>query len=490
MRYETVIGLEVHTQLLTRSKMFCGCPADYADAEPNTHVCPVCLGLPGVLPVINRRAIRLAALTALALNCEVPAHDKFDRKNYMYPDLPKGYQVSQYDLPLSRQGWLEFELDGVAQRCGITRVHIEEDTGRLLHRSEPSGRPYSLVDFNRSGVPLLEIVSEPDLRSPAQAGAYLRVLRQTLRYLDVATGNMEEGSFRCDANVSIRPAGSQEFGAKVEIKNLNSFRAVERAIDYEVGRQHAVLEAGGRLMQETRGWVDEQGVTVGQRTKEQAHDYRYFPEPDLPPLTLREDWVESVRADLPELPGLRRARFMTQYALGAADAGLLTEQRGTADYFEQVVALSHEIDRPRRAANWVNNELRTRATDANAPITQLGLAAERLHELLVLIEQQVITARAAREQVLPILLTSDEAPAAIVERLGLGQVSEDAALRSLIRQVIADHPQPVADFCRGKQAASKALIGPLMKATRGSANPQIANQILLEELARHCAVVG
>jgi aspartyl-tRNA(Asn)/glutamyl-tRNA(Gln) amidotransferase subunit B len=487
MRYETVIGLEVHTQLLTRSKMFCGCSAAYADAAPNTHVCPVCLGMPGVLPVINARAIELATLTALALNCQIPAHDKFDRKNYIYPDLPKGYQVSQYDLPLSRHGWLEFEVDGRPHRCGITRVHIEEDTGRLLHRTDANGRAYSLVDFNRSGVPLLEIVGEPDLRAPAEAGAYLRALRQTLRYIDVSTGNMEEGSFRCDANVSIRPVGSEEFGAKVEIKNLNSFRAVERALEYEARRQQAVLESGGRLVQETRGWVDEQGVTVAQRTKELAHDYRYFPEPDLPPLTLTETWVEEVRARLPELPAPRRRRFVADYRLGPADAALLTEHRATADYYERVVALGNHADRPRLAANWINNELRTRVADANAPITQVGLAPERLHALLALVESGAITARAAREQVLPVMLESDETPEAIVQRLGLAQVSDDAALRGLIRQVIADHPQPVADYCRGKEVAAKALVGPLMKATRGSANPQVANQILVEELKAHCA---
>ncbi|MCC6628956.1 MAG: Asp-tRNA(Asn)/Glu-tRNA(Gln) amidotransferase subunit GatB [Chloroflexi bacterium] len=490
MGYETVIGLEVHTQLLTQSKMFCGCAAAYADAAPNTHVCPVCLGMPGVLPVINGRAIELAALTALALHCDIPAHDKFDRKNYMYPDLPKGYQVSQYDLPLSHHGWLEFEVEGDVRRCGITRVHVEEDTGRLLHRTDPAGDDYTLVDFNRSGVPLLEIVGEPDLRTAAEAGAYLRALRQTLRYIGVSTGNMEEGSFRCDANVSIRPVGSQEFGAKVEIKNLNSFRAVERAIAYEARRQEQVLAAGGRLIQETRGWVDEQGVTAAQRTKEHAHDYRYFPEPDLPPLTLSADWVVAVRAGLPELPAERRRRFQSQYGLGLADVALLTEQRGTADYYEAVVALGSGPERSRLAANWLNNELRQRAPDANAPITQIGLAPERLHGLLALIEDGTITAKAAREQVLPAVLAGAESPRAIVDRLGLAQVSDDAALRSLVRQVIADHPQPVADYCRGKEVAARALIGPLMKATRGSANPQVAHQILLEELKAHCAGGG
>ncbi len=482
MDYETIIGLEVHTQLLTRSKMFCACSAAYAEAAPNTHVCPICLGLPGVLPVINRRAIELAIRTALALNCQVPDHDKFDRKNYMYPDLPKGYQISQYDLPLSRHGWLEIEVEGQTHRVGITRVHIEEDTGRLLHRTDADGTAYSLVDFNRSGVPLLEIVSEPDIRSIAQAGEYLRSLRQILRYIGVSTGNMEEGSFRCDANISLRPAGSTTLGPKVEVKNLNSFRAVERALEYEVRRQTAVLVRGERTVQETRGWVEDAGITASQRTKEQAHDYRYFPEPDLPPLALEAAFVEGIRAALPELPADRRRRFAHQYGITPADAALLTEHRGTADYYEQVVALSSHPERPRLAANWINNDLRTRAADANADISQVGLGPRRLHELLTLLEAGTITTRAAREQLLPAMLESDEPATAIVNRLGLSQVSDEAALRATIRQVIADNPKPVADYRAGKAAAAKALLGPLMRATRGSANPAVASKILQQEL--------
>lgn len=490
MRYETVIGLEVHTQLLTKSKMFCGCLAAYSDAEPNTHVCPVCLGLPGVLPVINERAIELAILTALALNCQVPGSDKFDRKNYIYPDLPKGYQISQYDLPLSRYGWLEFDLAGERHRCGITRVHIEEDTGRLLHRIDSAGQAYSLVDFNRSGVPLLEIVSEPDLRSPAAAGAYLRALRQILRYTEVATGNMEEGAFRCDANVSLRPVGSSAFGAKVEIKNLNSFRAVERAIEYEVQRQSAALEAGEQLIQETRGWVDDRGITVSQRTKEAAHDYRYFPEPDLPPLLLEPVFVEQIGRQLPELPDQRRRRLVEQYSLSPADAALLAEHRGTADYYERVVALGRHPERARQAANWINNDLRTRVGDGNASIDQIGLSAERLHELIDLVEREAITLRAAREQLLPALLETQQPAAALVEQLGLAQVSDDAALRAMIRQVIAENPRPVADYLGGKAAAANYLFGPLMRVTKGSANPTEARRILFEELASLAETTG
>jgi aspartyl-tRNA(Asn)/glutamyl-tRNA(Gln) amidotransferase subunit B len=482
MRYETVIGLEVHTQLLTASKMFCGCSAAYADAAPNTHVCPVCLGLPGVLPVINQRAVELAILTASALACQVQPESRFDRKNYIYPDLPKGYQVSQYDLPLARHGRLDFEVGGAAQAAGIERVHIEEDTGRLLHRVDPAGRPYSLVDYNRSGVPLLEIVSAPDLRSAAAAGAYLRALREILRAIGVSTGNMEEGSFRCDANVSIRPVGSPTLGAKVEIKNLNSFRAVERAIEYEAARQERALAAGETIAQETRGWMDDQGITVSQRTKEYAHDYRYFPEPDLPPLTLARADIDALAAGLPELPMARRERLVATHGITQADAALLTEHRATADYYESVVGLGQHPDRPRLAANWINNVLRTRVADANAPIIQVGLTPERLHALLHLIESGAITARAAREQVFPALLTSDEAPAALVERLGLAQVSDDTALRAVVRQVIADHPRPVADFLAGKAAAAQALLGPVMRATKNSANPRAVTQILQEEL--------
>ena len=324
--YEVVIGLEVHAQLLTASKMFCTCDAQYADAPPNTLVCPVCLGLPGTLPVINEQAVEYTVRTALALNCDIPEYTKFDRKNYNYPDLMKGYQISQYDLPLSQHGWLDIETDSGATRIGITRVHLEEDVAKLYHRRDDLGETYSLMDVNRSGVPLMEIVGEPDLRSPEDAGRFLQTLRLLLRHLGVSTANMEDGAFRCDANISLRPRGSDEFGAKVEVKNMNSFRAVQRALAYESERQAAALTAGERIEQETRGWVEERGVTVSQRSKEQAHDYRYFPEPDLPPLELSREWVEQVRTQLPELPAARQRRFVEQYALSPADAGLLLDQ--------------------------------------------------------------------------------------------------------------------------------------------------------------------
>jgi aspartyl-tRNA(Asn)/glutamyl-tRNA(Gln) amidotransferase subunit B len=333
MDYEVIIGLEVHVQLLTKSKMFCSCSAVYAASPPNTHVCPVCLGMPGVLPVINKKAIEYTVMTALALNCTISEYSKFDRKNYPYPDLMKGYQISQYDSPVGKKGWLNVELDGQQKKLGITRVHLEEDVAKLLHRSAQWGEAYSLVDVNRSGVPLMEVVGEPDIRSAEEARQYLIKLRSILQYLGVSTGNMEDGSFRCDANISLRPVGTSEFLTKVEVKNMNSFKAVYRALEYEAQRQKQVLESGDRLVQETRGWVEEKGITVSQRSKEYAHDYRYFPEPDLPPLTFSRQWVEELHRQLPELPDARRERFITSYGLSPYDASLLTSSKSMADYF-------------------------------------------------------------------------------------------------------------------------------------------------------------
>src|SRR5215469_15659118 len=359
VEYEVVIGLEVHAQLLTASKMFCRCSADYADAAPNTHNCPICMGMPGVLPVINEQAVEYTVMTALALNCSIPSFSKFDRKNYFYPDLPKGYQISQYDIPLSRNGYLTIRLKDREQRIGIHRVHLEEDTGRLLHRTAPDGTAFSLVDLNRAGVPLIEIVSEPDIRSPEEARLYMQKLRTTLVYLGVSSGRMEEGSLRCDANISVRPVGESRLGTKTEIKNMNSFRSVQRALEYEAARQIALLREGGTIVQETRGWVESKGVTVSQRSKEQAHDYRYFPEPDLPPLVLSQEWIESVRAKMPELPDAKRLRFTEQYGLSAYDAEVLTGERALADFYEQAVAAAQGqlVTRAKAVANWINGDL-------------------------------------------------------------------------------------------------------------------------------------
>lgn len=482
--YETIIGLEVHAQLATRSKMFCGCSADYADAPPNTHVCPVCLGMPGVLPVINRVAVEYTIMTALALNCEIPERSKFDRKNYPYPDLMKGYQISQYDLPLSRNGWLEIEVDGVTKRIGVTRVHLEEDVARLLHRVDETGEPYSLVDVNRSGVPLMEIVSEPDLRSPAEAQAYLMKLRQILRYLGVSRANMEEGNFRCDANISIRPQGHPEFGAKVELKNLNSFRSVYRALEYEVERQTRLLEAGGAVHQETRGWDETHGQTVSQRSKEYAEDYRYFPEPDLPALELSREYVESVRARLPELPDAKRRRFMEMYGLSSYEANLLTESRAKADYYEAAVAPAmalpdHDLAlrRAKVVANWMLGDF---ARLLNASQMEIGDARVRpadLYAMTLMIEDGTLS-QAAAKTVFEEMFASGRPPRDIVSELGLTQISGADELAAVVGRVIEANPKPVADYLAGKQEAIKFLMGQVMKETRGRANPAVVRDLL------------
>src|SRR5881275_2471630 len=393
--YEVVIGLEVHSQLLTKSKMFCSCSTDYAYAAPNTHVCPVCMGMPGVLPVINQAAVNYTIMTALALNCTIPEYSKFDRKNYPYPDLMKGYQISQYDIPLSKNGYLTIEHHGQTRKIGITRVHLEEDTARLLHHEG-----YSLVDVNRSGTPLMEIVSEPDMRSPEEARLYMQKLREILVYLGVSSGRMEEGSLRCDANISIRPRGRQELGVKTEIKNMNSFRSVERALEYEAQRQIAMARAGETIHQETRGWVETKGITVPQRSKEQAHDYRYFPEPDLPPLVISRAWVEELRAQLPELPDVRRTRYKSDYGLSAQDANVLTEDKALGDYFEQVMAASPTMDRNARAkavANLVLNDVVRLLKSNSISVSESPLSPAASANLLDLLEKERITGKQAKD---------------------------------------------------------------------------------------------
>ena len=478
-KYEAVIGLEVHSQLLTRSKMFCGCSAEYAGAPPNTHVCPVCLGMPGVLPVINRRAVELTIMTGLALNCEIPDASKFDRKNYPYPDLMKGYQISQYDLPLAREGWIDVEVDGQVRRIGMERVHLEEDTARLVHANDGEGRPCSLIDVNRSGVPLMEVVSKPDLRSAAEARAYLQKLRAILRTLGVSTGNMEEGSFRCDANVSLRPFGAREYGAKVEVKNMNSFRSVARALEYEIGRQTALLASGERVVQETRGWVEDRGITVSQRSKEQAHDYRYFPEPDLPPVFVARAWVADITARLPELPDARRERYVEQHGLTRYLASQLTASTDVADLFERAVGLYPD---PKKVGNWIQTELfRLQKEGGDEEGTGRLPPAEHLAELLRLIDRGAVSGTAAK-QVFEEMYRTGRAPTAIVEALGLAQVSDAGELSGVVAEVIAANPQPVADYRSGKSAALGRLVGQVMKATRGRANPGLVNELLRKQL--------
>lgn len=491
MEFETVIGLEVHAQLLTRSKMYCGCSADYASAPPNTHVCPVCLGLPGALPVINREAVAGTIMTGLALNSTIPAFSKFDRKNYIYPDLMKGYQISQYDFPLCVAGELDFEVDGRSVRVNITRVHLEEDTARLVHRNG-HGESYSLVDVNRSGVPLMEIVSEPDLRSPEDARVYLMALRQILRYIGVSSGNMEEGAFRVDANISQRSVDGSIVGPKVEIKNMNSFRAVERALIHEVERQREALRCGTQLQQETRGWVEELGVTVSQRSKEHAHDYRYFPEPDLPPLLVTEEEVETIRRQMPELPGARRERFVHQYGLSPAEAGLLTEEQSIASYFEATVRANDTAagageeaevkNRARRAAIWITGEIFALMRERGLSIEQIIISPAQLRTLIDLVENKTINTRTAKDVLIAVYETGKN-PDVLVSERGLAQVSDTGRLQEVIQVVLSENPAAVADYRKGKKAAIGFLIGQVMRQMRGTADPDLARQLLVEALS-------
>ena len=485
---EPVIGLEVHAQLLTNSKMFCACSSDYTGAEPNTRVCPVCMGMPGTLPVINRHAVESTIMTALALNCEIAHDTKFDRKNYPYPDLMKGYQISQFDLPLTRNGWLEIEPEGdERRRIGITRVHLEEDTARLTHRADITGETYSLVDINRSGVPLMEVVGEPDLRSPEEARLYLTKLRVILQYLGVSTGNMEEGSFRCDANISMRRPGDPLPNWKVEVKNMNSFRAVYRALEFEVIRQTDLLSRGERIPQETRGWSEESGGTLSQRSKEYAQDYRYFPEPDLPPLAISDAWISEIKASLPELPDARQNRFMRDYSLSAYDAALLTTTRASADYFERLLEASaaREGDalqaRAKAAANWIIGDLTHLLSAAGREIAESPISAAALAELLDLMDEGAVSVRMAKE-LFPDMFTSGKSAGEIVESAGLSQINDEDALVAAVREAISGNPKAVADFQRGKQNAVGFLVGQVMRATRGQANPQVANQLVTQEL--------
>ncbi|HYP41124.1 MAG TPA: Asp-tRNA(Asn)/Glu-tRNA(Gln) amidotransferase subunit GatB [Chloroflexia bacterium] len=478
--YLTTIGLEVHAQLLTRSKMFCGCAADIAYAPPNTHVCPICLGMPGTLPVINAEAVRKLLLTGLALNCAIPDFSKFDRKNYPYPDLMKGYQISQYDLPLCVDGYLEIEDADPQSKIGIIRVHLEEDTARLLHRTGSDGASYSLMDVNRSGVPLMEIVSAPDIASPEEAQLYLMQLRHLLRWIGVSTGNMEEGAFRVDANVSVRPAGQAEYGTKVEIKNMNSFKAVRAALEYEVVRQAEVLRSGGRIVQETRGWVEDRGVTVSQRTKEQAHDYRYFPEPDLPPLTFTDESRESLRAQLPELPYARRNRLVEQYGLSRYEATQLTTSHSIADYFERA-AQGANAERARIAAGFIVNDLSKLLGEAGISIENSLLTAESLRELVDMVAEGTIN-RAIARSLLPELCKTGRAPAELVKELGLAVVRDESALEKAVDDAIAANPKAVGDYLKGKESAIAAFLGPIMKATRGQADANATRELLKRKL--------
>ena len=472
-KYEVVIGLEVHVQLLTRSKIFCGCSTRFGDA-PNANTCPVCLGLPGTLPVLNKRAVELGMQAALALNCTVHEHSRFARKNYFYPDLPKGYQISQYELPLATEGHIDIEVGGQKKRIGITRLHLEEDAAKNLHEGFKDSATKGYVDYNRCGTPLAEIVSEPDMRSPEEAYAYLTTLRQIMLYTGVSDCNMEEGSLRCDANVSVRLRGAKEFGTKVEVKNLNSFRYLVKALEYEIERHVGVIEGGGRIIQETRLWHQGEGYTVGMRSKEKAHDYRYFPEPDLLPVHVSAAWRDAVKAALPELPAAKRERFVASYAITPYDAGVLTDSTDLAHYFEETVKAGAP---GKAAANWMQTELLRRLKDSAKEITASPVSPKALAELIQLVEGGKITGAVAKK-VFAKMFEDGRSAAGIVEAEGLGaQVSRDS-LEQIARDVIEKNPDNVAKYKSGNEGVFKFFVGQVMKGTRGQANPQAVNDVL------------
>ena len=472
-KYEPVIGLEVHVQLLTRTKIFCGCSTRFGD-PPNTNVCSVCLGLPGTLPVLNKRAVEMAMRASLALNCTVHDHSRFARKNYFYPDLPKGYQISQYELPLATGGWLEVEVGTTKKRIGITRLHLEEDAAKNLHEGFSQSATKAYIDYNRCGTPLSEIVSEPDMRTPEEAYAYLTTLRQILLYTGVSDCNMEEGSLRCDANVSVRPRGAKEFGTKVEVKNLNSFRFLQKALEYEIERHIAVLESGGRISQETRLWNQAESHTVSMRSKEKAHDYRYFPEPDLLPVHISAAWREEVRRSVPELPEAKRDRFVANYGITPYDAEVLTNSQALADYFESVVKAGAP---GKAAANWMQTELLRGLKDSSKEISASPISPANLAELVKLVESSKITGAVAKK-VFATMFESGRAAAEIVSAEGLAAQVGDAAIEQAAREVIAKNPDNVAKFKAGNEGVFKFFVGQVMKATRGQANPQAVNDIL------------
>ena len=478
MRYEPVIGLEVHAQLLTASKIFCGCSTEFG-REPNANTCPVCAGFPGVLPVLNRKVVEFAIKTGLATHCQITRSSILARKNYFYPDLPKGYQISQYELPICSGGYVEFELNGTTKRVRLTRIHMEEDAGKNIHDAHGDS---SLVDLNRAGVPLLEIVSEPDMRTTEEAGAYLRTLRAILQFLGVCDGNMEDGSYRCDANVSVRPADTESLGTKIEIKNLNSFRAVERALEFEIDRQTDTLADGGNLVQETRLWDEHREETRSMRSKESAHDYRYFPDPDLLPLEIPESWIDEIRAELPELPAARKQRFLREHRLPHYDAELLTSRKDVADYFESAAKIHNN---PKALSNWIVGDLfrilKERKLDERLYIENWPIPAVHLAALVQLIDQGKINGKIAKS-VFDSMLDSDKTPQQIVVEKGLEQVSDPGSIEAAIDQVLAANSKQVEQYHSGNDKVFGFFVGQIMKATQGKANPQKVNEILRDKL--------
>jgi len=474
MAFEPVIGLEVHAQLKTKTKIFCGCSTLFG-APPNTHTCPVCLGMPGVLPVLNKKVVEYTLRMAIATKCNISQNSRFARKNYFYPDLPKGYQISQYEQPIAQNGYVDIEIDGLKKRIGITRIHMEEDAGKLSHDPD---RPLSMVDFNRTGVPLIEIVSEPDIRSPEEAGAYLRQLRAIVRYIGICDGNMEEGSFRCDANVSIKPIGSESFGTRTELKNLNSFKHVEKALRFEINRQKDVLEDGGRVVQETRLWDPDKNRTTSMRSKEEAPDYRYFPDPDLLPLVIDDEWVAAVQKALPELPEQKKQRFIDEYMLPAYDAEVLTSSRELADYFEECLAT---FANPKQISNWVMGSLLGLLNAAGKSIDASPIAARDLARLLKLIDEGVISGKIAKT-VFDEMAQTGRPPQEIVADKGLVQVTDEAAIEAVVFKVLDQCGQEVQDYKAGKTKLFGFFVGQVMKATKGKASPKIVNEILKTQL--------
>ncbi len=476
MNYEAVIGLEVHAELLTKTKIFCNCTTEFG-GEPNTHVCPVCLGLPGTLPVLNKKVVEYAVKAGLALNCEISKFSKMDRKNYFYPDLPKAYQISQYDLPLCKNGYVEIETsDGAKKKIGLTRIHIEEDAGKLMHENVDG----SLVDYNRTGVPLIEIVSEPDMSTPEEAYLYLTKLKSVLEYSEVSDCKMQEGSLRVDTNVSVRPAGSKEFGTKIELKNLNSFKAVQKALEYEIKRQIKLLENGETIVQETRRWNEQKGITESMRSKEEAHDYRYFPDPDLVPIIVSDEWKEEIRKSLPEMPEHKKERFVTQYGIPEYDASVITSSKPLADFFEKCVL---EYSSAKTVSNWIMGEMMRLLKETGKEVEEVLIKPHQMASLLNLIDNGTITGSIAKT-VFEEMFATGKNPEEIVEEKGLKQLSNEDELREIALKVIEDNPKSVEDYKNGKDKAIGFLVGQIMKATKGKANPQLANKILLEELSK------
>lgn len=475
-RYETVIGLEVHVELKTESKIFCGCRSEFG-GHPNSHTCPICLGYPGTLPVVNKQAVEYAMKAAMALNCQIAPITKFDRKNYFYPDNPKAYQTSQDDQPIGQHGWIDIEVDGEIKRIGITRLHLEEDAGKLTH---VDGGAASLVDFNRVGTPLIEIVSEPDIRSPEEAHAYLEKIKAIMEYCEVSDVKMEQGSLRCDANVSIRPHGQAAFGTRAELKNMNSFRGVQRALQYEVQRQADLLDHGEQVEQETRRWDENQGITIAMRGKEDSHDYRYFADPDLVPIELDEAWQERVRASIPELPDERQKRYMAEYDLSSYDAKVMTSSKEIADFFEDCLQYTNDA---KQATNWIMGDLLGYMNANQVSLSELKITGRGLGEMITLIEKGTISNKIGKTVFADMLLTGKD-PQAIVEEKGLIQISDEGEIQAIVEKVVANNPQSVADIKAGKDRAIGFLVGQVMKETKGKANPALANKLIRECISK------